>query len=198
MFTQQPVYGLWFFFIALLVLFTGIVDGIDGAIARLLDIKSRSGGWFDNVIDRVSDTLILVCFIPSNMLIFPSFGGLDFRWIVWTNIIIIFIYEYMRARHEGLGLHETKPTIGERIVRILVIATFFFIYGSSSLTVFITALISPSSVAIWNLSHTGVVTWTMLIFQITLLIIMIISFIQSWNYIWKNLKKLDSNENNIK
>jgi phosphatidylglycerophosphate synthase len=188
LYTEQPLYGFWFFFIALLVLFTGIVDGIDGAIARLLDIKSKSGGWFDNVIDRVSDTLILVCFVPTSFLIL---SGLDLRWLVWTNILIIFIYEYMRARHEGLGLLETKPTIGERIVRILIIATFYVIYGISSLTVLLTSLISSTSVSIWAVSHEWIVTWAMLIFQVSLLAIMIFATFQSGSYIWKNLKKMD-------
>ena len=103
LFLQQPFYGSWFIPIAFLVLFTGIIDGIDGAIARLLDIKSKRGAWLDNVIDRVSDILMLVCFIPTNLLVLSVYG-LDFKWIIWTNILLIFIYEYMRARHEGLGL----------------------------------------------------------------------------------------------
>lgn len=189
--TQQPAFGSLFFLIALLVLFTGIVDGIDGAIARLLDIKSITGAWFDNVIDRISDTLMLVCFIPTSMLVIPQWGGLDFRWLVWTNIIVIFIYEYMRARHEGLGLHEAKPTIGERIVRILVIASFFVAYGSSSIAVFLTSLINPGAVTIWSATHEAVITWSMLILQVSLLVIMIIASIQSGNYIWKNLKRMD-------
>ncbi|MFX1378866.1 MAG: CDP-alcohol phosphatidyltransferase family protein [Promethearchaeota archaeon] len=185
--SQQPLYGSWFFALALLVLFTGIVDGIDGAIARLLDIKSKTGAWLDNVIDRVSDILMLVCLVPTSLLIFP---GVDFRWIVWTNIYLIFIYEYMRARHEGLGLHETKPFIGERITRVLVITTFFVMYGVSSLATLITNLINPSA-TIWYASHTWIVTWTMLIYQISLLVIMILSIILFGKFIWKNLKKIE-------
>ena len=143
-FTQQPLYGFWFFLLALLVLFTGIIDGIDGAIARLLDIKSKSGAWLDNVIDRVSDTLMFVCLIPGSISVAASIG-FDFKWLIWTNIFLIFIYEYMRARHEGLGLHETKPYVGERITRVIVMATFFVIYGVSSLGVLLSRMVNPSS-----------------------------------------------------
>ncbi|MFX1591351.1 MAG: CDP-alcohol phosphatidyltransferase family protein, partial [Promethearchaeota archaeon] len=190
LFLQQPLYGSWFFALAVLVLFTGIVDGIDGAIARLLDIKSKTGAWLDNVIDRVSDILMLVCLVPTTLLVFPVYG-LDFNWLVWTNIFLIFIYEYMRARHEGLGLHETKPFIGERITRVLVIATFFVMYGISSLTVLLTSLINPSATLIWNASHSWVTTWTMLIYQISLFVIMVLSIILFAKYIWKNLKKIE-------
>ncbi|MFX0143593.1 MAG: CDP-alcohol phosphatidyltransferase family protein [Candidatus Hodarchaeota archaeon] len=186
---QQPLYGSWFFVLALLVLFTGIVDGIDGAIARLLDIKSKTGAWLDNVIDRVSDILMLVCLIPTSMMFYPAFG-LDFRWIVWSNIYLIFIYEYMRARHEGLGLLQTKPFIGERITRVLINATFFVMYGVSSIATLFTNLINPSA-TIWNASHTWIITWTMLIYQISLFVIMLISIILFGKYIWKNLKKIE-------
>lgn len=189
--TEQPIFGFWFVIFALLVLFTGLIDGIDGAIARLLDIKSKSGAWFDNIIDRVSDTLMLVCLIPTGLSVLIG-SGYDFKWMIWTNIFIIFLYEYMRARHEGLGLHETKPYIGERITRILIITTFFAIYGVSSLTVLLTSLINPDAAAIWESSHTGITTWCMFIFQITLLVIMIYSVIGFGNYIWKNLKKMDN------
>jgi phosphatidylglycerophosphate synthase len=189
---QQPFYGSWFFILALLVLATGIGDGIDGAIARLLDIKSKTGAWLDNILDRVSDILMLVCLVPTSLLVFPSYG-LDFTWMVWTNIFLIFVYEYMRARHEGLGLHETKPFIGERITRVLVNATFYIMYGASSITVLLTNLINPSA-TIWNSSHAWVVTWSMLVYQISLLAIMILSILLFAKYIWKNLKKLEQAE----
>ncbi len=187
--TQQPLYGSWFFALAWLVLYTGISDGIDGAIARLLDIKSKTGAWLDNIIDRVSDILVLVCFVPTSLLVFPSYG-LDFTWMVWTNIFLIFIYEYMRARHEGLGLHETKPFVGERITRVIVNTTFFAMYGVSSFVAFLTYLIDPSA-TIWNDSHLWVITWSMLIYQIVLLAIMVFSMILFAKYIWKNLKNIE-------
>ena len=100
----------------------------------------------------------------------------------------------MRARHEGLGLKETKPTIGERITRVLVIATFFIGYGASSLVVMITYLIDPSATAIFTASHEFALTWWMLIFQISLMGIMAVSIFISARYVWKNLKILDKKE----
>ncbi|MFX1273879.1 MAG: CDP-alcohol phosphatidyltransferase family protein [Promethearchaeota archaeon] len=192
LFTVQPLYGSWFILLALLVLFTGIIDGIDGAIARLLNKKSKSGAWLDNVIDRVSDILMLVCLIPYG---FSGLLNLELNFIficfVWTNIFIIFIYEYMRARHEGLGLHETKPYPGERITRVLVTTTFFLIYGISSFVVLLTILINPSTITFWTISHSFVVTWIMLIFQITLFVIMTSSSILLGKYSFQQLKKMD-------
>ncbi len=191
-FTQQPIYGSWFFLLGFLVLITGIIDGIDGGIARLLDIKSKKGAWVDNVIDRISDILMLVGLIPTQLLYLSDYN-LDFNWLVWTNIFIIFIYEYMRARHEGLGLLEAKPYVGERVTRILIHFTFFIAYGSSSLAVLITNLISPGAASsIWSLSHPGTIKWSMLLFQISLLAVMILSSSQLARYSYKNLKKMDN------
>jgi len=196
LFAVQPLYGSWFIPLGFLVLFTGIIDGIDGAMARLLGIKSKSGAWFDNVIDRISDILMLVGLIPGSILILSDLG-LNFVWIVWTNIFIIQIYEYMRARHEGLGLHELKPFIGERPVRIMIIASSFIIYGISSFSVLITYLINPDATALWASTHTGVTTWTILISQMILLGIMVLSSIQLGSYSFKKLKEIDTQPGEI-
>ena len=190
--SQQPLYGIWFLGLGFLVLITGIIDGIDGAIARLLDKKSKSGAWFDNTIDRISDILMLVCLIPGNFLFIVQYG-LDLTWIIWTNIFIIFIYEYMRAKHEGLGLHDTKPYAGERVTRVLILTSAFLIYGVSSFMILITDLINPSATVIWLDLHYAATTWCMLIFQVILLAIMTMSSIQLARYSWKQLKKIDNN-----
>ncbi len=190
--SQQPFYGIWFLALGFLVLITGIIDGIDGAIARLLDKKSKSGAWFDNSIDRISDILMLVCLIPGNFLIIPQYG-LDLTWMIWTNVFLIFIYEYMRAKHEGLGLHETKPYAGERATRVLILTSAFLIYGVSSFMILITDLIYPSATVIWLDLHYSATIWCMLIFQVIILAIMVMSSIQLAKYSWKELKKMDNN-----
>lgn len=190
--SQQPLYGIWFFGLGFLVLITGIIDGIDGAIARLLNKKTKSGAWFDNTIDRISDILMLVCLIPGNFLFIVQYG-LDLTWIIWTNIFLILIYEYMRAKHEGLGLHDTKPYAGERITRVLILTSAFLIYGISSFMIVITDLINPSATVIWLDLHYAATTWCMLIFQVILLAIMTMSSIQLAKYSWKQLKKIDNN-----
>ncbi len=189
--SQQPFYGIWFLGLGFLVLFTGIIDGIDGAIARLLDKKSKSGAWFDNSIDRISDILMLVCLIPGNFLFIAQYG-LDLTWIIWTNIFLILIYEYMRAKHEALGLHDTKPYAGERVTRVLILTSAFLIYGVSSFMILVTDLINPSTTVIWLDLHYAATTWCMLVFQVILLAIMTMSSIQLAKYSWKQLKKMDN------
>lgn len=193
LYSQQPFYGAILLPTAFLVLFTGIIDGIDGAIARLLYKQTKSGGWLDAIIDRISDILTLVCLVPGGFLILPQYG-IDFTWLIWTNIFIIFLYEYMRAKHHEVGFHEIKPQLGERPARVLIQATFYMIYGISSFTVMLTYMMNPTGTleaTIWYSSHTWVVTWIMLIFQISLFVIMSMSIIKYGLWIWRKLKDLD-------
>ncbi len=43
----------------LIAQFASIIDGCDGEIARLKFLKSEFGGWFDAVLDRYADALLL-------------------------------------------------------------------------------------------------------------------------------------------
>ncbi|MHA1270201.1 MAG: CDP-alcohol phosphatidyltransferase family protein [Candidatus Helarchaeota archaeon] len=200
LYSQQPFYGALLMPTGFLVLFTGVIDGVDGSIARLLNRQTKSGAWLDGIIDRLSDILTLVCLIPGGFLSM-TFFGLDFTWLIWTNVLIIFLYEYMRAKHHELGLHMNQPFIGERPTRIIIQTTFYLIYGISSFSVMITYLITPTGTietSLWNASHPGIVLWTMVIFQCILLIIMLISILKSAFWIWKHLKEMDIKDGVIK
>ncbi|MEX2729726.1 MAG: CDP-alcohol phosphatidyltransferase family protein, partial [Candidatus Sigynarchaeum springense] len=51
---ERLTFGLLAIPAALLVLYAGITDGVDGALATLQKKKSKSGAWADGVLDRVS------------------------------------------------------------------------------------------------------------------------------------------------
>jgi len=59
----------------LLVHLSSIVDGCDGEVARLKLVESEYGGWFDAVLDRYADALII-------------FGLIHGHWILHHNIAI--------------------------------------------------------------------------------------------------------------
>ena len=59
----------------ILVQFSSIVDGCDGEIARLKLRQTNYGGWFDAVLDRYADGLIV-------------FGMIYGHWTLHSNIFI--------------------------------------------------------------------------------------------------------------
>ena len=44
---------------ALLAQLSSILDGCDGEVARLKNITSKYGGWFDQILDRYADLLLI-------------------------------------------------------------------------------------------------------------------------------------------
>jgi phosphatidylglycerophosphate synthase len=122
------------------IFITGLLDGVDGAIARLTQKGSQFGGFFDSTMDRVSEAII--------------FGGLlwNFAWIfpnreLWGIIILFVIYvasnliSYTRARLD-LTLKEEKikfdSNLGymgrsERLFGLFLISIFQPIFGDNFL-----------------------------------------------------------------
>lgn len=59
----------------ILVQLSSIIDGCDGEVARLKLIQTKYGGWFDAVLDRYADAIII-------------FGMIHGHWILYNNLII--------------------------------------------------------------------------------------------------------------
>ncbi len=89
----------------LLVFITGIMDGCDGAIARLTNKSSAFGGFFDSIMDRISEFVIFLALLV--------YTWDQFLWILIDVKLIIFItflaslmISYMRARAENFFKKE--------------------------------------------------------------------------------------------
>src|SRR5688572_33307628 len=50
---------------AAVLLLAGALDVFDGAVARARGISSARGAWFDSVIDRLSDSVVLGAYFLS-------------------------------------------------------------------------------------------------------------------------------------
>ncbi|MEO8478549.1 MAG: CDP-alcohol phosphatidyltransferase family protein [Gemmatimonadota bacterium] len=103
-----------------LVLVSGVVDTLDGQVARHSGTTSPFGAFYDSTLDRVGDG---ACFIgiAAYLLAAP-----DVRWrhtaviICMVGIVAALVVSYMRARAEGLGV-ECKVGIAQRAERILLL-----------------------------------------------------------------------------
>lgn len=112
--------GLGFFISgALILLFFGLFDALDGALARFQKKASDFGAFLDSVCDRFSEGIIflgLFYFFASRYLILGCF-------LVLISALGVILVSYVRARAEAVGV---VPTIGimTRLERyfVLVIA----------------------------------------------------------------------------
>lgn len=96
---------------ALFIIFSGICDMIDGAIARSQNKRTKFGGFLDSTCDRFADVAIIIGIMYS--------GYIDPLLAVLT-IHSSLTVSYVRARAEKDGV---KCTVGiaERAERLLII-----------------------------------------------------------------------------
>ncbi|MBI2861990.1 MAG: CDP-alcohol phosphatidyltransferase family protein [Chloroflexi bacterium] len=106
----------------IVLLFAGLLDALDGALARMANKATPFGAFLDSVLDRYSEAAI--------------YGGLFFWalregrpeavWLSFTALVGSFMVSYARARAEGLGLTAEVGLLGraERLV-VLVLGLLF-------------------------------------------------------------------------
>lgn len=117
----------WVPFAILLVALGGFLDGVDGALARMINRVTRFGGALDSVLDRYGDALLIgaVWFslhVEFLLGLFALMGSL--------------ITSYSRARLEVTGLSLSSVGLLERPERIILLlltllfggyANYFFV-----------------------------------------------------------------------
>ncbi len=107
--------GRWVLLAVALVVLSGLVDNLDGAVAVLTDRTSRWGYVLDSVVDRGADLLYLLALwlvgAPAGVCVA---GG-----------VAMFLLEYTRARAGAGGMSEVGVvTIAERPTRVIITAAF--------------------------------------------------------------------------
>ena len=110
------------FLFGILVFITGLLDGVDGAVARLNESSSPSGGLTDSVVDKVAEALILT----GIALAFPGMTFLGLSISMWVLIALFgwLMTSYTRARAEGLGVTDLDIGVGARSERLLTLVIF--------------------------------------------------------------------------
>jgi CDP-diacylglycerol--glycerol-3-phosphate 3-phosphatidyltransferase len=101
----------------LLLLLTAIPDVLDGAVAKASGTASKRGAFFDSVMDRVSDALLLggvAWYLAS------AEGG---YWPVLPMAVLAasMLISYERAKAESLG-YDARGGLMERAERLVALA----------------------------------------------------------------------------
>ena len=101
---------------ALVIMFAGIFDIVDGEVARRTKRETKFGAFFDSVIDRYSDLLLLlgliIWYAKINRIFYVGLTGLVLIGAVLTS--------YTRARAESL-IAACKVGFLERPERIVLL-----------------------------------------------------------------------------
>ncbi|MBA7482914.1 CDP-alcohol phosphatidyltransferase family protein [archaeon] len=96
-----------------LILLSGLIDAIDGVLARTTGRVSVFGGFLDSVSDRYSDAVVLSAIVYAD-LCHPAWG--------LAAIVGSLMVSYTRARAEAAGVKMAAVGFAERAERMVFLA----------------------------------------------------------------------------
>jgi phosphatidylglycerophosphate synthase len=130
--------GRWLLPAAGLIVISGVLDGVDGAVAVLSERVTSWGAVLDTVCDRLAD----VAFITALWL-----AGAPPGWCVGGAVVAL-LHEQLRSAARVSGMQEVGViTVSERPTRLIVSAAFLLAAG-----------LYPAAATTWAL--VGAVAWT--------------------------------------
>jgi CDP-diacylglycerol--glycerol-3-phosphate 3-phosphatidyltransferase len=106
----------YLFVAGLVVLFAGIFDILDGALARTTNRVTKFGGALDSTLDRLAEAVIFI----GLLVVYARDKSIGEVALVGVALISSLLVSYVRARAEGLGI-ECQVGIFTRSERIIVI-----------------------------------------------------------------------------
>lgn len=107
----------WEFAGGFLVIFAGLFDMLDGALARMSGRTTRFGALLDSVVDRFSEAAILV----GLLWFYLSSQRLTEVLLLFAVLLGSLMVSYVRARAEGLGI-DCEVGLLARPERVLLLA----------------------------------------------------------------------------
>ncbi len=123
-----------------LLLLSGMLDTLDGQVARLGAQTTDFGAFYDSTLDRVGDGASFIG-VAAYLLYTPGI-----RWreeailACLIGILAAVLVSYMRARAEGLGL-DCKVGVAQRLERILGLGLPTLLVGAGTGGVVLTTIV---------------------------------------------------------
>lgn len=114
----------------LFLLLSGVVDTLDGQVARVTGKATTFGAFYDSTLDRVGDG---ATFIGIGWFLMTTAEPVAWRdlavLLCMLGVLSSLLVSYARARAEGLGL-ECKVGIAQRAERILGLGLLTMVVGA--------------------------------------------------------------------
>jgi CDP-diacylglycerol--glycerol-3-phosphate 3-phosphatidyltransferase len=136
------IFAAYFFYKGLfpsagvLVVFAGLFDMLDGAVARAGDSETKFGAFLDSVVDRYSDFLLF----GGLLAYFSKEGDLKYTLVLLVILSGSLLTSYVRARAE-LFIEKCAVGLMERAERIILLAAGA-IFGFIDLALWLLAVLT--------------------------------------------------------
>jgi archaetidylinositol phosphate synthase len=95
------------------IIFSGIFDVLDGAVARATAGTTKRGAFLDSTLDRMAEFVLYLGIL---------IGGLAPPLPVFLALSLSLLVSYTRAKADSLGYSLAGVGVGERSERLLVLA----------------------------------------------------------------------------
>lgn len=108
----------WYVIYGVLVFCAGLLDGVDGEVARQTKQTSITGGFLDSMLDRLVDVIVLFPFLwlPNPL---PQFGPTV--WWVALAMTGSLLVSYTRSRAQAAGVMDTDVGLAARSERLFIL-----------------------------------------------------------------------------
>lgn len=130
----------------LFLLLSGLVDTLDGQVARGSGQATKFGAFYDSTLDRVGDGATFIG-IAGYLLTAPDVAYRVPAVIVcMVSVLGSLLVSYARARAEGLGI-DCRIGIAQRAERILLLGVPVLIWGAGPQALLLEAIVALLTVA---------------------------------------------------
>lgn len=139
---------------ALVFVAAGLVDSLDGTLARYQGRSTNFGAFLDSTLDRLAEGVIL--------------GAIGFTfaqdgpdWAVVACFVALtasFIVSYARARAEGLGIPGSSGGLMGRPERLVIVGAALFLGGVGNLLSILIAILAGLSLV--TAAHRIALVWS--------------------------------------
>jgi CDP-diacylglycerol---glycerol-3-phosphate 3-phosphatidyltransferase len=106
----------YFLIAGFVILFAGLFDILDGALARGTNRVTKFGGALDSTLDRLAEAVVFIALL----IVYARDNAIGQVALVGITLISSLLVSYVRARAEGLGI-ECQVGIFTRSERIIVL-----------------------------------------------------------------------------
>ncbi|HET8624879.1 MAG TPA: CDP-alcohol phosphatidyltransferase family protein [Gemmatimonadales bacterium] len=129
-----------------LLLLSGLLDTLDGQVARGGAMVTRFGAFYDSTLDRIGDGATFIG-IGAFLLTAPDVAYRVPAVIAcMVAILSSLLVSYARARAEGLGM-DCKVGIAQRAERIVALGVVSFVVGAGPRAVLLEAIVAVLALA---------------------------------------------------
>jgi phosphatidylglycerophosphate synthase len=110
-----------------LILLGGFFDILDGRVARLTELGSKFGAFYDSTLDRISEIVVFLGILSMYNDYRQELGDVGMIYLVYLAMAGSLMISYTRARAEALGL-DCRVGLMPRAERVVLIggAALFF------------------------------------------------------------------------